>query len=100
MGNTKKNLAYCPSLKKYRFKNIFLKLGDNNSEIRIIKNRLNKIGYKCSQNNYFDLYLKLVIEISSSWRLLVELILTFTKNNPSGLISTLGLPIIVIAKRL
>ena len=26
------------------------------------KKKLNKIGYKCSQNNYFDLYLKLVIE--------------------------------------
>ena len=44
--------------------------------------------------------LKLVKEISFSRRLLVELILIFTKNNPSGLISTLGLPIIVIAKRL
>ena len=42
----------------------------------------------------------LVKEISFSRRLLVELILIFTKNNPSGLISTLGLPIIVIAKRL
>ncbi len=58
----KKNLAYCPLVKKYRFKNIFLKLGDRSSEIKIIKNKLNKIGYKCSKNNYFDLYLKLVIE--------------------------------------
>ena len=58
----KKNLAYCPLVKKYAFKNILYKLGDNCSEIRIIKNRLNKIGYNCSKNNYFDLYLKLVIE--------------------------------------
>ena len=58
----KKNLAYYPIVKKNALKNIFFKLGDNNSEIRIIKKRLNKIGYKCSRNNYFDLYLKLVIE--------------------------------------
>ena len=58
----KKNLAYYPLVKKYEIKNIFFKIGDRNSEIRIIKKKLNKIGYKCSQNNYFDLYLKLVIE--------------------------------------
>ena len=59
---SKKNLAYCPLVKKYELKNIFFKLGDRSSEIRIIKNRLNKIGYKCSQDNNFDIYLKLVVE--------------------------------------
>ena len=57
----KKNLAYYPLTKKYSLRNIIFKLGDKNKEIKIIKNKLNKIGYKCSKNNYFDIYLKLVI---------------------------------------
>jgi len=58
----KKNLAYYPVIKNCSNKNIFFKLGDNNSKIRLIKTKLNSIGYKCSKNNKFDIYLKLVIE--------------------------------------
>ena len=58
----KKNLAYYPSVKKHTSKKIFLKLGDRNREIRKIKLKKIKIGYKCSQDNYFDIYLKLVVE--------------------------------------
>ena len=58
----KKNLAYYPIVKKHKFNKVFFKLGDRNSEIRKIKTKLNTIGYKCSKNNYFDIYLKLVIE--------------------------------------
>ena len=58
----KKKLAYYPKIKKYKYRNIFFKLGDKNTEIKIIKKKLNKIGYKCSQNNCFDTGLKLVVE--------------------------------------
>ncbi len=58
----KKKLAYFPLVKKYTFKKFFFKLHDRNSDIRIIKKKLNEIGYKCSQNNFFDIELKLVIE--------------------------------------
>ena len=58
----KKNLAYFPETKNYSKKNIFLKLGDNSSKIGLIKIKLNDIGYKCSKNNNFDIYLKLVVE--------------------------------------
>ena len=58
----KKNLAYYPSVKKYAPNKIFFKLGDRNKEIGRIKSKLIKIGYKCSQDNYFDIYLKLLVE--------------------------------------
>ena len=58
----KKNLAYCPLVKRKNFKKFFIKLGDRNKELRIIKLKLIKIGYKCSQDNYFDINLKLVVE--------------------------------------
>ena len=58
----KKKLAYYPLVKKYTFKNVFFKLGDRNTEIRKIKIKLIKIGYKCSQDNYFDIQMKLVVE--------------------------------------
>lgn len=58
----KKNLAYHPEIKNYSKKNIFFKLGDHNSKIKFIKIKLNNIGYDCSKNNNFDIYLKLVIE--------------------------------------
>jgi len=58
----RKNLAYYPVIKKYKLKKIFFKLGDKNLEIRKIKNKLIKIGYQCSQNNNFDICLKLVID--------------------------------------
>ena len=58
----KKNLAYYPEIKNYAKKNIFFKLGDHNSKIKLIKIKLNNIGYNCSKNNNFDIYLKLVIE--------------------------------------
>ena len=58
----KKKLAYYPLVKKYTFKNVFFKLGDRNTEIRKIKIKLIKIGYKCSQDNYFDIHMKLVVE--------------------------------------
>ena len=58
----KKNLAYYPSVKKHAYKKVFLKLGDRDKDIRKIKLKLIKIGYKCSQDNYFDIYLKLLVE--------------------------------------
>ena len=58
----KKKLAYYPEIKNYSKKNMFFKLGDHNSKIKLIKIKLNDIGYKCSKNNNFDIYLKLVIE--------------------------------------
>ncbi len=58
----KKNLAYYPLVKKNTFNKIFFKLGDKNTEIKKIKFKLIKIGYKCSQDNNFDIYLKLVVE--------------------------------------
>ena len=58
----KKNLAYYPLVKNYTPKKVFFKLGDRNEEIRKIKLKLIKIGYKCSQDNYFDIYLKLLVE--------------------------------------
>ena len=58
----KKNLAYYPLVKKNSFNKIFFKLGDKNTEIKKIKLKLIKIGYKCSQDNNFDIYLKLVVE--------------------------------------
>tara|TARA_X000000950_G_scaffold236450_1_gene287368 strand:+ start:698 stop:1447 length:750 start_codon:yes stop_codon:yes gene_type:complete len=58
----KKNLAYYPKIKNNSKKNIFFKLGDHNSKIRLIKIKLNDIGYKCSKNDNFDINLKLVIE--------------------------------------
>ena len=58
----KKNLAYNPLIKKNTFKNFYFKFGDKNTEIRKIKLKLIKIGYKCSKDNYFDINLKLVVE--------------------------------------
>ena len=58
----KKKLAYYPLVKKDIFKKIFFKFGDSNIEIRKIKLKLIKIGYKCSKDNYFDINLKLVVE--------------------------------------
>ena len=60
----KKNLAYYPLVKKNIFKNnkTFFKLGDKSTEIKKIKLKLIKIGYKCSKDNYFDINLKLVVE--------------------------------------
>ena len=58
----KKNLAYWPNIKIRKTKKFFLKLGDSNKEIKFIKNKLKKIGYKCNENNNFDISLKLVIE--------------------------------------
>ena len=58
----KKNLAYYPLVKKHTSKKVFFKLGDRNKEIRKIKSKLIKIGYKCSKDNYFDIYLKLLVE--------------------------------------
>ena len=60
----KKNLAYYPLVKKNTFNNnkIFFKLGDKSTEIKKIKLKLIKIGYKCSKDNDFDIYLKLVVE--------------------------------------
>ena len=58
----KKNIAYYPLVKKNTINKISLKLGDRNSEIRKIKLNLSKIGYKCTLNNCFDIYLKLVVE--------------------------------------
>ena len=58
----KKNLAYYPLIKKNTIKNFFFKFGDRNTEIRKIKLKLIKIGYKCSKDNYFDINLKLVVE--------------------------------------
>ena len=58
----KKNLAYYPLVKKNTFNKFFFKLGDKSTEIKKIKLKLIKIGYKCSQDNNFDIYLKLVVE--------------------------------------
>lgn len=58
----KKKLAYCPLVKKHSPKKVFFKLGDRNKEIKKIKLKLIKIGYKCSQDNYFDIYMKLLVE--------------------------------------
>ena len=58
----KKKLAYYPKIKKYKYRNIFFKLGDKDKEIQKIKLKLIKIGYKCSKDNYFDIQLKLVVE--------------------------------------
>ena len=55
-------MAYYPSVKKNICKKFFFKLGDKNKEIQKIKLKLIKIGYKCSKDNYFDIYLKLVVE--------------------------------------
>jgi N-acetylmuramoyl-L-alanine amidase len=57
-----KNLAYYPLVKRKNVKKFFYKLGDRNKEIILIKLKLIKIGYKCSQGNYFDIDLKLVVE--------------------------------------
>ena len=51
----KKNLAYYPLVKNNIFKKFFFKFGDKNTEIRKIKLKLIKIGYKCSKDNYFDI---------------------------------------------
>ena len=58
----KKNLAYYPFVKKNTFNKFFFKLGDKSKEIKKIKLKLIKIGYKCSQDNNFDIYLKLLVE--------------------------------------
>ena len=58
----KKNLAYYPLVKKNIFKTCSFKFGDKDIEIRKIKLKLIKIGYKCSKDNYFDIHLKLVVE--------------------------------------
>ena len=58
----KKNLAYYPLVKKNTFNKFFFKLGDKDTEIKKIKLKLIKIGYKCSEDNNFDIYLKLVVE--------------------------------------
>ena len=55
-------MAYYPLVKKSTPKKVFFKLGDRNKEIKKIKLKLIKIGYKCSQDNYFDIYLKLLVE--------------------------------------
>ena len=55
-------MAFYPLEKKYTAKKVSFKLGDRNKEIRKIKLKLIKIGYKCSQDNYFDIYLKLLVE--------------------------------------
>ena len=58
----KKNLAYYPLVKKNIFKTCSFKIGDKDIEIRRIKLKLIKIGYKCSKDNFFDIHLKLVVE--------------------------------------
>ncbi|MAJ24571.1 MAG: N-acetylmuramoyl-L-alanine amidase [Rickettsiales bacterium] len=59
----KKQLAYFPAIKKYSSKKkFFFHLGQVNNDIYFIKKMLSKIGYKCTKNNIFDIYLKLVIE--------------------------------------
>ena len=58
----KKKLAYYPLVKKHSPKKVFFKLGDRDKEIKKIKLKLIKIGYKCSQDNYFDIYMKLLVE--------------------------------------
>ena len=58
----KKNLAYYPLVKKNIRKKCFFKFGDKNTEIKKIKLKLIKIGYRCSKDDYFDIYLKLVVE--------------------------------------
>ena len=58
----KKNLAFWPKMSKSKKKNILLQLGDKGITIRLIKKKLIKIGYKCSENDKFDIPFKLTIE--------------------------------------
>ena len=58
----KKNLVYWPLKKAKKVNNINYKLGDFNEDIKLIKIKLSKIGYKCKKNNTFDISLKLAIE--------------------------------------
>ena len=59
----KKKLAYFPPiLKKTKEKDIFFQFGDTSATILELKRLLNKIGYRCDLNKFYDIKFKLVIE--------------------------------------
>ncbi len=58
----RKKLVFWPAIEKYKKKHAMLQIGEKSREVLIIKRKLKEIGYKCSNNNIYDLSLKLVIE--------------------------------------
>lgn len=58
----KKKLAFWPKVQKQKKDMDFLQIGEKSQRVSEIKRKLKKIGYKCSNNNTYDLSLKLVVE--------------------------------------
>ena len=58
----KKKLALWPKIQKKTKIKSLLQIGEKSEDVIRIKKKLREIGYKCSNNNTYDLSLKLVIE--------------------------------------
>lgn len=57
-----KKLAFWPKIQKNKKNKNLLKIGEKSEGVLRIKKEFQKIGYSCSNNNIYDLSLKLVVE--------------------------------------